>query len=209
MKGKFIVFEGIDGCGKTTQAKMLNDYLNSKGINTFLTFEPTDGSVGNLIRDFIKDETVRDNLGQKDFNRLMTYLFMADRVLHLSEINKKLNNGVWVISDRYKYSTAAYNYVSPRDYYASSFELLEDFPNPNLTIYIDISSDTAINRINKRSKDKEVFETKKYLDSVIKVYDTFDEFGLFEHVSGEGSLEECHKSVVNLIDKKFSKYYVK
>jgi len=101
-EGLFVVFEGIDGSGKTTQAQMFASYLDSRSASrTFLTAEPTDELVGRLIRKILllSRETI-------------ACLFFADRSLHLTEIEPILKCGRNVVCDRYAYSTLAYQVLS-------------------------------------------------------------------------------------------------
>jgi len=101
-EGLFVVFEGIDGSGKTTQAQMFASYLDSRSVSrTFLTAEPTDELVGRLIRKILL-------LGRET----MACLFFADRSLHLAEIEPILKCGRNVVCDRYAYSTLAYQVLS-------------------------------------------------------------------------------------------------
>jgi len=107
-EGLFVVFEGIDGSGKTTQAQMFASYLDSRSVSrTFLTAEPTDELVGRLIRKILHGE-ISHPLGRET----MACLFFADRSLHLAEIEPILKCGRNVVCDRYAYSTLAYQVLS-------------------------------------------------------------------------------------------------
>jgi len=203
MVGKFIVLEGIDGSGKSTQAKLLEEYLTSKGIETYLTSEPTKGPIGNLIRAFIKDDTLGHQVNKEQFNKVMTYLFRADRIIHSTEIKRQISNGVWVICDRYEFSTLAYNGDSC---FISGYEndnLMSDFLEPDLTIMVDVTVDEAIKRIGSRSGGKEVFENKEFLEKVSKNYELLDIFYKFQHINGLDSVDEVQNSIRLCVASKF------
>lgn len=203
MIGKFIVFEGIDGSGKSTQAKLLSNYLNSKCIETYLTSEPTNGPIGSIIRAFIKDSTLGHQVDKKQqFNKLMTYLFRADRIIHSAEIKRKINDGVWVVCDRYDFSTIAYN-SNLENISDDSNELKEYFLIPDITFMIDVSVDEAINRINSRNINKEVFENKEFLGTVSNNYKFLDDIYKFHHINGMNNIDNIQKEIQNFINTKF------
>ncbi len=104
MKPLFITFEGIDGCGKSTQAKRLYNYLKNLNIQVILTFEPGGTDIGKFIRKILLDSknTHIDKLTE-------LFLYMADRSQHIKEIiEPSLRRGIWVISDRFYDATLAY-----------------------------------------------------------------------------------------------------
>ena len=133
-KAKFIALEGIDGAGKTTQAASLNDYLvNEMGIECLLTAEPTKSKLGLYIRGNLMDLKLNPYT--------MQLLFTADRAEHVSsEIIPALNSGMWVISDRYYFSTIAYAVLTglserQRD---ALLAVNRTFIQPDLTIFLDV-----------------------------------------------------------------------
>ena len=105
-KNKFIAFEGIDGCGKSTQVKLLSEQLSRQGHKVYITCEPTDSAIGKIIRSIFKHEMEADH-------RTIAGLFVADRLHHLLNktdgILKKLSEGYTVITDRYYFSSYAYH----------------------------------------------------------------------------------------------------
>ncbi len=105
MKGKFIVLDGIDGCGKGTQVKLLANYLfdSNKKNHVFLTREPYHSEHYEEIRRLLKS-----GLNPRDNAERLTELFVADRKVHVALIESLLSQGINVVSDRYKYSTLAY-----------------------------------------------------------------------------------------------------
>lgn len=105
MKGKFITFEGPDGCGKTTQIKLAAEYLRNKGIDVVLTKEPGDTPMGAELRRLLLNSNI-------DIDpRTELLMFLADRSEHVAKVIKPaLEEGKWVLCDRYTESTAAYQH---------------------------------------------------------------------------------------------------
>lgn len=147
----FITFEGIEGSGKSTQCKLLMEYLESKGHKVSLTREPGWGAMGKLIRHLILDEK---DLDIHPLTEL--YLFCADRVQHVKDfINPKLKNGEVVICDRYFDSTIVYQgYGRQLDLYtvkklaeASTLELV-----PNITFLLNLPVKDGLKRLDLRDE---------------------------------------------------------
>jgi len=205
-KIKFIVFEGIDCAGKTTQANMLKDYFTSLGEQAVLSPEPSNGPVGNLIRSTLKNRVIFNRDSQK-FNEQMAYLFAADRYDHLyNEIDgvfKLIADGCHVLTTRYYFSSLAYNGYNP-----GAFELVkqlnERFPNPDLVIYIDIPIEVSYERLRKRSL-KEVYETESRLSRVRQAYHhIFDQYDdLLRKVDGKSKKEVIHGQIIDFIEQKY------
>ena len=199
MSGKFIVFEGIDGSGKSTQAELLKEYLESKGLKVWLTKEPTDGQTGQLLQRIQSGEFKEFFKDPEDFRRFMTYLYAADRTGHYQQIKEHLDNDEWVICDRYKYSTYAYNF----SYFDLSYSVYMDFPDPDLPIFVDIPLEDALSRINSRGKEKEIFEKADYLSNVIDRYDRLIDAKSLKIVDGRGSIDEVFNRVKELVEYYF------
>ncbi len=172
MKKKlFIVLEGIDGSGTSTQSELLKEYFISQGEKAVISPEPSSGIIGNLIRQALKKRI----LFTKDadlFDEQMAYLFAADRHDHLYNdvdgVFKLINDGFHVISTRYYFSSLSYNCQTPEQFNFVS-KLNHKFPNPDLAIYLDISPEVSLSRIKDRSL-KEVYETQNKLSKVRKNY---------------------------------------
>lgn len=171
MQGKFIVFEGIDGSGSSTQAELLHRHFQAHNIPSTLSPEPSNGIIGNLVR-----ETLRRRFHFTDdpekFNRQMAYLFAGDRHDHLyNEIDgvfKLLREGIQVITTRYYFSSLAYNANTPAEY-AFIYRLNQDFPDPDIVFYCDLPVDVALERVQRRSH-QEIYETQVKLTQVRKNY---------------------------------------
>lgn len=157
----FISFEGIDGSGKSTQAKLVYEALRKEG-KCILTREPTQGDIGNFIKRLIKRKKINPMAVQ--------LLFAADRSFHVENLIKpKLKEGYTVITDRYFFSTIAYGKASGLDE-----EWLKKvngkFLVPDMTFVFDIDPKIAIRRIGLRKKDTAFFEQLKFLQSTRNVY---------------------------------------
>ncbi|EQD68474.1 dTMP kinase [mine drainage metagenome] len=137
----FIAFEGIDGAGKSTQARILYDALRQKN-KVFLTKEPSEGIIGRSIKEL---------LHRNDLSPLaMQMLFSADREEHVSKvIMPKINEGYHVISDRYVMSTLAYGIAAGIDKKRLD-GICIGMPEPTMTFVLDISADKAYERLKGR-----------------------------------------------------------
>lgn len=152
-KGKFIVFEGLDGSGTSTQSQLLQNALLEKGEKVHLTCEPSSGPIGNMIRQAMQGRILFSKQDDK-FDQQMAYLFAADRYDHLNNpvdgIFKLVEEGFHVISTRYFFSSLAYHVTD-----SGSCQLVErlncDFPNPDLLIYLDNPVESSIKRLSART----------------------------------------------------------
>src|SRR5881227_3611817 len=159
--GRFIVFEGLDGAGTTTQAKLLAERLQSKGRTVYVAHQPSDGPAGQLIRQILAGRTATQQadgkLGVVD-ERVMALLFAADRLDHLgSQIEPRLARGEDVILDRYMLSSLAYQgatvsheFIQGANRYARK---------PDLTLFLYVPAPVALERVRKRGAKLERYET--------------------------------------------------
>lgn len=152
-KGKFIVFEGLDGSGTSTQSQLLQNALLEKGEKVHLTCEPSSGPIGNMIRQAMQGRILFSKQDD-EFDQQMAYLFAADRYDHLNNpvdgVLKLVNEGFYVISTRYFFSSLAYH-VTDDDSSKLVERLNSDFPNPDLLIYLDNPVESSIKRLNSRT----------------------------------------------------------
>jgi dTMP kinase len=166
--GYFIVIEGIDGAGTTTQASLLKERLLKQGLKVELTSEPTKGAIGRIIREFLKPS---DKFKLPDWVT-MALLFSADRRVHSErEIIPKLKQGYIVISDRYYHSTLAYQSVSLEDKDALKWLIsLNTYAIvPDITFILDLSCQEASLRLGKKRK-KEIYESLEFQAKVRERY---------------------------------------
>lgn len=170
--GKFIVIEGIDGAGKTTQVNQLARYF-SKTKNIFLTKEPTDGPIGKFIRKILVGKI---NLPLVS----MQYLFSADRQAHQLQIIEHLKKGDTIIADRYFWSSLAYGIVDwAKDFEKATNLLLvaqgilshyHQFIIPDISVYLDLPAEEAFRRLSQVRKTNELYEKKEQLKRIEKAY---------------------------------------
>ena len=189
MKGKFIVFEGIDGSGKTTQASLLYSFLISKGKKVVLTKEPTQSIIGSLIRAAINEEW-------KTNNTTLQLLFCADRAQHIKTITPLLRKGYIVISDRYAFSTIAYGTASGLDY-KWLVDVNSVFLYPDLIFILDASPETGLKRLNLAKRNREIFEEKNFQTRAREAYlKIASEFENVKVINAERSVEEVKKEII-------------
>ena len=157
---RFIVFEGIDGSGKTTQAEALLRHFQQHQRLAILSPEPTDGPIGQLIRKSLKSPLFSGQ-APKQFEAQMGYLFAADRHYHLYQpevgVLSRLAQGYNVITTRYWFSSLAYNAHSPEDWQFIR-RLNEAFPLPDWVIYLDLPVEIALSRLRARQQEGEAAE---------------------------------------------------
>ncbi len=165
-KGILIVIEGIDGAGKSTQARRLEASLREEGHPTLLTREPTEGPWGQRIRKIIK--TGREGIRPEEEYKW----FVQDRKEHVEKvIRPALREGKVVILDRYYFSTMAYQGALGLDPVLIRKESEAFAPIPDLAIILDLSPETAISRIEKnRGERPNHFEGKSYLVRVREIF---------------------------------------
>lgn len=210
MKGKFIVLEGIDGSGSSTQAELLQEYFLSIGKKSILSPEPSNGVIGKLIREFLKTKNNQISFSNTDkFDLQMAYLFAADRYYHLYNdedgVNKLIEDGIHVITTRYYFSSLAYNCKTLQEK-EIVMALNQNFPQPDLVIYLDLSINIALERLEKR-EIKEVYETQQKLTIVRENFlDIFSKYnGLFIKIDGSQSPENIHQEIIKYYESNFRK----
>ena len=169
-KGRFIVFEGIDGSGKTTQVQLLADFLRSQGIEVFVTAEPTALPTGKELRAALSG---RERKSECE----MAALFVLDRIAHNNDkengIRALVEKGVYVICDRYYYSTLAYQGMSTDYEWVKEMNLsCPDIMKPDLCIYLDLLPSQSLERIRKGRDSVEIYETEEILARVRNTFMT-------------------------------------
>jgi dTMP kinase len=195
MKGKLIVFEGIDGAGLTTQSQMLEKYLKEKKYEVVLTKEPTNNLIGGIIRAALKREWLTSN-------RTLQLLFSADRAHHLEkEIIPALEDGKIVISDRYFISTIAYGMIELEKDWLKA--LNSKFLLPDIIFIIDVPVEVSIERIKASRFGFELFEEKKKLEKIRNNFlELSKEYKNCFVINGNRSIEEVHKEIVKIVEEK-------
>lgn len=191
MNNLFIVFEGIDGSGKSTQCDMLYKYIADKGVEVKKLAEPTTGRWGTELRAMLKSSAPPPVKTQID-------MFIKDRIDDCEKnIIPCLNSGTTVVMDRYFYSNAAYqgfSGITPSE--IINRNIRERFPLPHRIYFIDIPAETAMERILKRngSGSTELFEKKEFLEMVRSNFLSIAD-DRFLIVNGEGDVESIFKII--------------
>jgi len=191
MKGKgfFICVEGLDGCGKTTQAKLLVNRLKV-GYNAVYTAEPSQGNVGQFIKEYCLD------VEQRGSSVIEALLFAADRSEHVEkEIMPALNRGELVISDRYLYSSLAYQGAAGVDLNWIR-QINKHAMKPDLAVFIDVHPETVVQRLKPRKSVMENLETQR---RVREVYMRFVESGELTLVDGNASKEKVGEELLRMV----------
>ncbi len=192
---RFIVLEGMDGAGTTTQMKALGEAFDQASVECHATFEPTTSPLGALVRSILGKEYVTTPLA-------LAMLFAADREDHLHNpingILRSLDKGKVVISDRYLFSSLAYQSVE------LGFEVvnsLNQFPLPKFVVYLDTPIEACLARIDARGSQKELFERREFLqqvrDNYELIFSDLPEGVSFLRVPGEKSKGEITKIILS------------
>ena len=186
-KGIFICVEGLDGCGKTTQTKLLVEKLTKKGYNAIYTAEPSRGKIGKFIKKYCLH-------GEKRGSSVVeALLFAADRFEHVeNEIIPALNEGKLVVSDRYVYSSLAYQGAAGLDLEWIE-KINEHAIRPDLAVFIDVEPETVIQRLKPQKSVMENLETQR---KVREVYMKFVKKGELVKIDGNRSKHEVSDNIL-------------
>jgi len=189
-KGVFICVEGLDGCGKTTQTKLLVERLEKKGYDAIYTAEPSGGKIGSLIKEYcLHGETRVSSIVE-------ALLFAADRFEHVEkEVIPALNEGKLVVSDRYVYSSLAYQGAAGLDLEWIE-KINEHAIRPHLAVFIDVEPETVIQRLKPR---KSVMENLGTQQKVREVYVKFVEKGELVKIDGNKSKQEVADNILTVV----------
>jgi len=191
MGGKLVVFEGIDGSGKTTVHNILKEMLSGYDYFVF-SKEPTDGVYGRKVR-----EMLREGVG---FSEELFYTILKDRAEHIDNlINPALELGKIVVLDRYFISNMVYQ---GRSSFEINYILMINrmiAPEPDLVIYFDVTVEEALKRLMASRKEFSVFETGEELRRVRDNYESV--LGLFNtyRMNAMGSIEEVVSMVKHVL----------
>jgi len=190
----FVAFEGIDGAGLTTHARLTERYLESRGLRVVLTKEPTDGLIGGLIRACLRGEWRADPM-------TLQLLFAADRCHHVNTvILPALRAGRAVVTDRYLFSSLAYGSLD-LDYEWLKV-LNSKFPLPHVTFILDIEPAVAVERIRQDRFALELFEELEKLERVRSTYLRIaGEFRDVHVVKTDDEVEEVQAKINSILDR--------
>jgi len=204
MKRIFITFEGIEGCGKSTQSRLLKEFLEESGVPVMHTREPGGPKISEEIRKILLSN---DNAEMVPETELL--LYMASRSQHTAEwIIPALDEGKLVISDRYYDSTLAYQGAA-RKLDRSIIDVITKFATynlvPDLTILIDLPAEKGLSRIHVDVADRLESES---MDFHRKVREGFldlanEEKERYLIVDGTGSIDEIHSQIISAVKTRF------
>ena len=209
-KGLYVALEGIDGSGKTTQAKNLAAYFKGQGREVVVTQEPSrTGAVGKLVHEVLQSKVKIPKIA-------IQYLFSADRAIHQEElIIPSLKKGKIVISDRAFWSGVGYgildkggvkNAIDASNQLMVALSILSNyhqFVAPDETIYLDVPVTVAIDRITHMNRKAELYEKSELLEKVKEIYEWMvKEFkGAFTSVDGSKNEKEITKEIIEQLEK--------
>lgn len=193
--GKFIVFEGTDGSGKTTQMSILAKKLEENGEKIFITAEPTVSLSGGILREALS------GLIKKTPSELAV-LFALDRIHHNVNkhdgIEKMLSDGYTVLCDRYYYSSLAYQGGEAGYEWVRSLNIeCKDIRRPDLCIFLDVSPKVSMQRIEAGRRSKDIYETEGKLTKIREEFhrvisDLDDNITV---INAEGTLDEVSERI--------------
>ena len=209
MKGKFIVIEGIDGCGKTTQIDELSKWLPKsglikKGSKLITTREPGGSHLGKKLRSLILD----NNENNKPSSLAELLLYSADRAEHVSKIiSPALKNDDWVISDRFSDSTLAYQGYGRN----INLEIIKNIESivcqgeyPDLTFFLEISPEESILRRKNEIPDRIESEGIKFLEKVNKGFKLIAKEKNWEVISATQNIQNISNQIKETVLRYFS-----
>ena len=193
-----VAIEGLDGSGKSTIIKALSKILRKRGLNVFTTSEPTDGPIGKIIKQYLAKENRSRDI------RMEALLFAADRIWHVNNVIKPmLEKGGIVITDRYKYSSLAYQAMSSKD--EKWVEEINKFvPEANLAFFIDVTPENCIKRLNLSKRKKSIMENLKNLKKVYERYLKLVKRGKLIRINGEKDVQSISGEIAWFILEKLS-----
>jgi dTMP kinase len=201
---RFIVFEGLDGAGTTTQAGMLHKYFTHETDKSFGTFEPTSEPTGSFIREILGGNAQSVSGQQfKPSERAMALLFASDRLAHSTVLDEQLKEGT-VVCDRYVLSSLAYQTLDDAIDPEWVIEINSGCTIPDITLFLDVPVDTCLARIAARNESPSVYENKEYLDTIaanyVRLQSLYEKyFGKLVTIDGTMGVEDVHSAVIAAI----------
>ncbi|MDX8383787.1 MAG: dTMP kinase [Ghiorsea sp.] len=207
-QGKFITFEGGDGCGKSTQIKQTAAWLQTQGVDVQLTFEPGDTSLGKKIRQLLLDKHAQQDVPVPACELL---LFLADRAQHVAQvIQPALNAGKWVLCDRYSDSTLAYQLAGRKLEQTGEVRQMltwaEQGSVPDLTLWFDLPVIQAGKRLQARANSGEKGnrlddEKQAFHQSVYQAFASIQQRNpvRMQKVNADQSIAQVQQDIVQLL----------
>lgn len=204
-RGRFVVLEGLDGAGTTTQARLLGEALRAAGRAVHVTAEPSGGPAGALVRQVLQQRIGGGRGGGFDPHAL-ALLFAADRLDHVAaEVEPRLAEGCDVVSDRYTLSSLAYQGLTTGD--LAWVEVINRrAPAPDLTIFLRVRPGLALGRRQAAGTAPELYEVAAFQRRVARSYQRALELlrrrgQRVEVLDGEAPVEEVASQVSGLVGR--------
>jgi dTMP kinase len=209
--GRFVVLEGIDGSGTTTQVARLAERLRAARVPVRATREPSDGPVGTLVRQVLTGRVIVPG-GRAPGWATMALLFAADRMDHVeSEIEPFLASGGVVLSDRYDASSLAYQSISSGAEARDAVEWIRSLNRyvrrPDLTIVLDLPSDVAAERRMRRGEAAQLYEQNEVQRALSAFYRDLAKHIPNDRVvviDGSGTVDEVHARIWTAYERAFA-----
>lgn len=190
---RFIVLEGLDGAGTTTQAARLHEYFTHRGRKSFQTFEPTGGPIGSFTRGLLT--------GQDLSQRVLGLMFAADRLVHSGDVARHLAAESHVVCDRYIFSSFAYQTLDPDITAEWVAGANSGCATPDLTLFLDVPVDVCLARISARNETPSLYERKDRLQTIHDNYRRLagfyeQHYGRLITIDGTASPDEVHAAII-------------
>jgi len=187
----FLAIEGIDGSGKSTQARMLVQWLRKQGRKAVRTREPTQSETGELLRGILRKHTDIDP-------KAMAFLFLADRIEHASRIKAALDEGKIVVCDRYILSTLAYQSAQGLDLKWLK-GLHEGILQPDLTFILDLDPEVSMQRLRSDEKFERIEFQKKVRDKYLELSKEYPNTYV---IQTGGTRMQTHQEMLDILQEK-------
>jgi dTMP kinase len=210
-EGMYVVIEGIDGSGKTTQVERVSEYFSEQGREVVRTREPrkSEGLIGELVQKILHGQTKIPPVA-------FQYLFSADREMHHEElVIPSLKAGKVVVSDRGFWSAIPYGLLDRKSELSensmqymlaaqSILSMYHQFMIPDFTFYLDIPLEIAMARLSKKGEEKEIYEEEGKLERIVSGYQwLLKEFPReFTVIEGTRGVEEVTKEIIKNLEFK-------
>jgi len=197
-RGSLIVFEGVDGSGKSTQLTLLAEAMRSAGREVVETSEPYDCEWGRKIR-----EMARSGQGVAPAQELEW--FLEQRRVHVRDlVGPSLAAGRIVLSDRYFLSTVAYQGARGLDAELLLTESEAEFPIPDLVLLLEIDAGSGLRRVSERGGTREpVFEQQAFLERVAVIFRGLDR-DYIAHIAADAEIAEVHQRVLSEVRRRLA-----
>lgn len=208
MRGKFIVIEGTDGSGTTTQSHALSKHLASLGIRSEVTAEPSSGPIGSLIRKALAGKASRKlhngiEVTSGIDDTTLALMFAADRMDHVfTTIEPNLEIGNWIICDRYTLSSCIYQSLTA----PVSLQWIQGInslaPAPDMVIVLDVKPDVALERRNIRGGPKELFDGRELQAMICAAYSDAEAYtpsDFILHVDANRTQSEVARTICGIV----------